>query len=60
MSVTLRNANFLYVTCAGSTAHAHGRTIVVDVRAIVHKYLSTTDQSARWITDPTKDEGDRI
>ena len=28
MSVMLRNANFLYLACAESTAHAHGRTIV--------------------------------
>ena len=29
MSVMFRNANFLYVTCTGSTARARGCTIVV-------------------------------
>ena len=57
MSITLKNANFLYVACTGSTAHAHGNIIL---SRPVHEYWSVMDRSVlvrdRWIIDP-RDKG---
>ena len=48
MSVTLRNANFLYTAC--TWLHYYRQ------QATVHGYSSMTDQFAQWT--PPKDEGD--
>ena len=59
MSVTLRNAK-LSVRGVRWKYGVHTQPHYCCQQATMQKYSSTTDQSAQWITDPTKDEGDRM
>ena len=68
MSVTIRNANFLYTTCARSMVHAHSRTIVLYEYGQQAQCMKTGNDGSICTmigtmdnrTHPTKDESDRI